>query len=375
MDFFFSGIKLSSSTPLEPLLHFTKELPYSREITLLFVDKQSVPQYDCLFQTVEIACYRTTGGKLYRAVKPPAVSLFMAEDYNTMTACYPLDANEHVCSVKLMHLIRTALECVLPYHGGVSLHAACVVFDEKAVAFTAPSGTGKSTRANQWVSRLGAKMISGDRPVIRLTDDGAVACGIPWDGKEQIFTQTEADLLAILEVRRAPFQRLRKLSKKQARNLLVRQCLMPMWDESAVHVVMRVIMGIIDSVPIYRIFGGMDENLAVFTHHALFSPMGKNEIREVASDMKIKGEFMVRNIMDEHIVMPINESIGSFGGAIVLNEVSEFIWNHMKESITKEDLLDLILGEFDVDRETASQDLENFLNKMREIGVLEEENP
>ncbi len=312
---------------------------------------------------------------MYVAMNSPSVSLFVTEDYNTMTACYPLGEDASACSIKLMHLVRTALECVLPYHKGISLHSACVVLNGKAVAFTAPSGTGKSTRANQWVSCLDAKMISGDRPVIRLTEDGAVACGIPWDGKEQIFTQTEAELTAILEVRRAPFNRLRKLSAKQARDVLMRQCLIPMWDENAVHAAMGVVMGIINNVPIYRMFGGMDESLVIYTHHLLFDPMGMKQIEEVASDMRIKGEFTVRNIMDEHIVMPVNESINSFNGALVLNEVSEFIWNHMKESISKEDLLGLVLGEFDVDRETASKDLDSFLQKMREIGVLEEDIP
>ena len=126
--------------------------------------------------------------------------------------------------------LRIALECLFIHHSILSLHASCVELGGEAVCFTADSGVGKSTRARAWVDGLGAEFISGDRPAIRLEPGGNLACGVPWDGKEQIFRNVERPLKAILEVRRAPFTRLRRLSPEQAFGVLIRQSFIPMWD-------------------------------------------------------------------------------------------------------------------------------------------------
>jgi len=109
-------------------------------------------------------------------------------------------------------LLRTAFECRFCYEGIVSLHAACVEMGDFAVAFTGHSGLGKSTRARAWVEGLGAQWISGDRPAVRLEKQGSTACGVPWDGKEQIFRDVEVPLKCIMEVRRSPLNYVRKLS-------------------------------------------------------------------------------------------------------------------------------------------------------------------
>ena len=74
-------------------------------------------------------------------------------------------------------LLRTAFECRFCFEGILSFHAACVELDGYAVAFTGHSGLGKSTRARAWEEALGAAFISGDRPALRLTKGGCMACG------------------------------------------------------------------------------------------------------------------------------------------------------------------------------------------------------
>ena len=94
-------------------------------------------------------------------------------------------------------------------------------------------------------------------------------------------------------------------------------------------------------------------------------------IREEAKDMKIKEGFVLRDVMDEYIVMPTGDNIAKFDGAVVLNEVSAFIYRLLKHPMCREDLLTAILNEYDVDEATASSDLEALLNKLDEMGVLE----
>ena len=135
-------------------------------------------------------------------------------------------------------LFRTAFECQFCYKKIVSLHAACIELNGFALAFTGASGIGKSTRALAWMNALGAKLISGDRPAVRIENVGSTACGVPWDGKEQIFRDVEKPLRCILEVRRSSSNYLRRLSREQARKLIVQQSFVPMWDTDAAFMAM-----------------------------------------------------------------------------------------------------------------------------------------
>lgn len=270
----------------------------------------------------------------------------------------------------LHFLISVALQCLFIHHSILSLHASCVELGGCAVCFTADSGVGKSTRARAWVDGLGAEFISGDRPAIRLEPDGSLACGVPWDGKEQIFRNVERPLKAILEVRRAPFTRLRKLSPEQAFGVLIRQSFIPMWDTDTAALAMANVRRLSRTTPVYRLFCGPEVDDARAVHRILFEH--PEEIEEELPEMKVREGFVLRTVVDEHMVMPTGANIGKFGGAVVLNDVSAFIWKQLEKPISREDLLAQILGEFDVDEATASRDLDALLDQLREMELLEE---
>ena len=266
-------------------------------------------------------------------------------------------------------LLRTAFECRFCYEGIVSLHAACVEMGDFAVAFTGHSGLGKSTRARAWVEGLGAKWISGDRPAVRLEKQGSTACGVPWDGKEQIFRDVEVPLKCIMEVRRSPANYVRKLSEDQARQLIMQQSFVPMWDTDAAVMAMANVRQLVRKTPVYRVFCGPDAEDAKAIYDILVNH--PELIREEKEQMKIKEGFVLRNVVDEFIVMPTGDNIAKFEGAVVLNEVSAFIFKQLENPVSREDLLTAMLNEYDVDEATAAADLDALLEKFAEMGVLE----
>lgn len=266
-------------------------------------------------------------------------------------------------------LLRTAFECRFCYEGVVSLHAACVEMGDFAVAFTGHSGLGKSTRARAWVEGLGAQWISGDRPAVRLEKQGSTACGVPWDGKEQIFRDVEVPLKCIMEVRRSPLNYVRKLSEDQARQLIMQQSFVPMWDTDAAVMAMANVRQLVRKTPVYRVFCGPDAEDARAIYDILVNH--PEQIREEAKDMKIKEGFVLRNVVDEFIVMPTGDNIAKFEGAVVLNEVSAFIFKQLENPVSREDLLAAMLNEYDVDEATAAADLDALLEKLADMGVLE----
>ena len=87
--------------------------------------------------------------------------------------------------------------------------------------------------------------------------------------------------------------------------------------------------------------------------------------------MKAKEGFVLRNIVGEHILMPVGDNIGKFKGTVLLNEVSAFIWEKMQSPISREELLKAILDQFEVEESVAAADLDALLAKFEELDVIE----
>lgn len=86
--------------------------------------------------------------------------------------------------------------------------------------------------------------------------------------------------------------------------------------------------------------------------------------------MKINKEFILREIAGEYILVPIGDTPLSFNGLITVNDVGAFIWNNIEKSSSEEELLNLILDEYEVDKASAKEDLDEFLGKLRESEII-----
>ena len=89
--------------------------------------------------------------------------------------------------------------------------------------------------------------------------------------------------------------------------------------------------------------------------------------------MKAKQGFVLRNVVDEHILMPTGDMIGKFNGTVLLNDVSAFVWEKLQNPVSRDDLLRAILDEFEVEKAVASADLDALLATLKEFGVIEED--
>ena len=86
--------------------------------------------------------------------------------------------------------------------------------------------------------------------------------------------------------------------------------------------------------------------------------------------MKLKMQFILRDIVGETVLVPINESTSSFNGLITINELGKFIWENLEKVETGEELLQLILDEYEVDEDTAKKDLDEFLQVLKDIDIV-----
>lgn len=85
---------------------------------------------------------------------------------------------------------------------------------------------------------------------------------------------------------------------------------------------------------------------------------------------KIK-EFILREVADEYILIPTGKTTEEFNGMITLSETAAFIYEHIEEAKTLEDLIEMITNEYEVDKQTALQDAYVFINHMLQNRMIE----
>ena len=89
--------------------------------------------------------------------------------------------------------------------------------------------------------------------------------------------------------------------------------------------------------------------------------------------MRILNEFCVREVMDEVVAILTGEAAKKFYGIISLDPVSRFLFEKLQQEQTVQSLVDAVLEEYEVDPQTAQQDVESFLDQLRQHQLLVEE--
>lgn len=178
-----------------------------------------------------------------------------AEDYEKDKAALSGFSDGYLESVSIY---REIAKKILDYDG-IILHASVVEMDGKAYAFTAKSGTGKSTHTALWTRAFEsrARIINGDKPLIRLIDGNLFIYGTPWCGKEGLNINTKAPLNSICFINRAKENSIEKLDKNVALTRIFTQLLMPENEEQA-DKFFNMVNSIFDNVKFYNLFCNMD---------------------------------------------------------------------------------------------------------------------
>lgn len=88
--------------------------------------------------------------------------------------------------------------------------------------------------------------------------------------------------------------------------------------------------------------------------------------------MKLRGEFLVRQVMDDIVAVPVGQTALQFNGMILLNDVSKRIWDCLTQETDMESIVTALTDAFDVSDREAREDIQEFLDKLRKMQLLEE---
>ena len=86
--------------------------------------------------------------------------------------------------------------------------------------------------------------------------------------------------------------------------------------------------------------------------------------------MEIKKELIKRNIAGDTVLVPVGKTVYDANGLFILNEVGAFLWDVLPQAESEEALVDRLLEEYDVDRQTAQKDVAAFVEKLHQMGIL-----
>lgn len=135
------------------------------------------------------------------------------------------------------------------------IHASLVRQNGYGYAFTAKSGTGKSTQVSMWLRHLpGCDLMNDDNPIVRLDENGeAWIYGGPWSGKTPCYRNVKARLGAITHIARAPENSIERLSPIDAFAKLLPACSSMKWDKDIFNYICDTVTKIIETTGIYTL--------------------------------------------------------------------------------------------------------------------------
>jgi len=82
-------------------------------------------------------------------------------------------------------------------------------------------------------------------------------------------------------------------------------------------------------------------------------------------------KFVLRKVATNIMLLPTDsESQNEHSGAIVINEIAEFIWSQLKEALSMDEIVGKLLDTYDIDKETAEKDVEALLNMFTEYDIV-----
>ena len=88
--------------------------------------------------------------------------------------------------------------------------------------------------------------------------------------------------------------------------------------------------------------------------------------------MKLRGDFVVRSVMDNNVAIPVGDTALRINGMIHLNDVSIVIWECLSKECTLDDVVLSVTEKFEVSEDEARTDIIEFLNVLRQAQLLDE---
>ena len=155
-------------------------------------------------------------------------------------------------------------------HGAYLFHSAVIEYRGYGFAFSAKSGTGKSTHISLWRKRFGSDVhiINGDKPIMRFIDGKLYAYGTPWCGKEGWQTNAKVAIKSLCFLERAESNSIRRIGADEAVMRIFHQILTPQ-DMKTVEALFPLLDKTLREIPCYLLGCNISEEAAEVAYNGM----------------------------------------------------------------------------------------------------------
>lgn len=95
-------------------------------------------------------------------------------------------------------------------------------------------------------------------------------------------------------------------------------------------------------------------------------------LRKAGKKMILDPKFTVVNIAGEYLAIPVGNENVATSDMICLNEATAYLLEQMKTEKTEQELVQLLTAEYDVDPETAANDIKETMRRLASYGVVKQ---
>lgn len=168
---------------------------------------------------------------------------------------------------------------LLVYNQAFLLHSSRIEVGGKAVLFTAPSQTGKTTQAQLWSHFEYAEIAGNDRTILRKKDKRFDTYGYPVDGSSPIYSNKRLPLGAVVVLRQDAENQIHRLTVPQALRCLMEQTAMDSWNAEERMIIQQLWLDLLEIYPVYQLTCRPDRDAVV----CLKQQLKKDEVISFAS--------------------------------------------------------------------------------------------
>ena len=161
---------------------------------------------------------------------------------------------------EVVFLSLLALERRLAEQPCLILHCAYTEYHGKAMLFSAPSGTGKTTQAGLWEQYRGSHTVNGDKALLEYDGKAWTANGWPVCGTSEVCENKKLPIRCIVMLNQAKLNQAWRLRPAEAFTSLYGQITMNRWDREGLVKNLDLLERLVGKVPIYHLACDISED-------------------------------------------------------------------------------------------------------------------
>lgn len=248
-------------------------------MSTVLLERLNMPKGELVYQNQDEFVYELEEGKKCKVLYDPRRNRpIYAVYYNSAYSDVIIEINRNY---QLEGLKNGDLEYMfsgemfanrMTYLGEGVLHSSSILYQGVAIAFSAVSGTGKSTHTGLWKKYYGdqVEILNDDKPAIRFEGELPYLYGTPWSGKTEWNQNASAPLRAIFFIKRDTTNWVEPIGIAERMYNLTNQLNLPAYDEELCEKTALFAQKLALSVPMYYLHCNMEREAVEVVRRELF---------------------------------------------------------------------------------------------------------